>query len=419
MGYMDKFRRKVLADGDSMITQNREVLKRTFESMFSHAPNSEVIKVFSHEGDMTEVPCIIDDIRELDDRLPDDKEFLFPADTEVEVGYTFEWANKRWISIIREDNPIASHIATRVRPCNYFVKWIDDNGLEHGEWGYVSNKTLYSDGVRDTDVAVIPAQKMHIMMPYNRFSKNIERDKRIMLFEDTYEVTNIDRTINGLIQFILTEAPTSQHDDRENYIADANLRKTHTINVVNGLYFEMLVDKESQLRAEIIDEDGGVVKDVPFEYTALTPAVATVTPDGLVTSHDYGLAEIEIRYEDIATIVQVQVTPSATYPAQIILYGNATIKAGTTETYEVELFKNGKEVTNAEVTFRLADSFGVALPNNGWGDDTSIARIISQDNEKVRIRAGRDAVDNSFRIIATDGDGGSNIKVVDIVSMFG
>jgi hypothetical protein len=221
--YIDRYKAKVKRRGSTRRTQKLHAAKQTFSELVNTAPNSHYVEIIDLNGNVMSTYGVVDDIREVDNREDDDKKWMFPFSFNIEVGYQLKWSGKTWLCTVKEENTVNSHVTGRFTPCNIEVKFLDDKGNEYSEWGICTNKTLYSDGVRDTAISTIPNQKMHLVWP-NKPHTNIPRDKRVMLFSDTYKVTNIDRTKVGLMQYILTEAPLNDFDSIEHQIADYHNR---------------------------------------------------------------------------------------------------------------------------------------------------------------------------------------------------
>ena len=403
--YLDKYRARVNLKGSNIREYQTANARRTFERALDIMPNSHVIPLIAPDGSVEMVRCIIDDIRELDDRLPDDKKMNVPYDTTVEVGYEFAWEGKHWISIIREHSGLLSHIPVRVRPCNYELKWVDDGGFVRSNWVVVTNKTLYSDGVQSTNTAVIPNQKMHIAMPYNQHSRKLGRGKRVMLFEDTYKITNIDRSENGLMQFILTEEPLSDGDDTVNYIADAHLIQESSIQLVNPSPMTISLGGTVQLNPRMVNAEGDEVI-APFTYVSSDASIASVSDSGVVTGISEGSVVITVESSNLTHTVAVSVASSAVSNTSIEIIGAQKITAGGTSYYVVQTYIDGVESDGG---------FTASIVNASTMD---CATIVSQTADGITVRADSNSIGETFDIQVECG-GVTETKQVTIKSIFG
>lgn len=401
MTYYEEFKRRVELVGDDREYSLREA-KREFEYMLAMMPNAESIELYDYDKNKIVTTVLVNDIRPVDDRIVDDKKFLFSPDVTVEHGYLMKYKNSWWICIVKETNTVDSHIATRFRPCNYLLKWMDDFGIIRQEWTVVSNKTLYSDGVRSTDLSVIPNQKMHVMFQLNENTRNLVRDKRLMILNDTYKITNIDRTIIGMTQFILTETQMNDNDNIELGIADYIQNPDLHIQLVSPSTYEILLTASNPVViAKMFDGYGDEVP-VDFNYTSSNTSVLDVDENGVLTLYQNGVSLVTISYDVLSVDVFVNVTVVPNIGESITIQGDSKITAGSSSIYTATIYRNNVYL-NDTVIFSLINLSGlplstdIAVIENVNGNDCVI-KVPLGATESFKLKAESQYDFNTFEI---------------------
>lgn len=417
MEYIDRFRRKAVQQGQTLSEQYNKRLKSLAQTAFIELPNARTVVLSdrSYENEWEQV-CIIEDIRVLDDRIVDDKMILIPWEDDIQVGYTVNWDEKRYIVYIEEQNSIDSHKTSRIRPTNYLLNFIDKSGVERSYYSIVSNKTLYSDGVRDSEEVVSINQKMHVVLPYNEHTRKLERDDRLMLFEDVYRITNIDRTKVGLMQFILTEDTINTDTDNfDSKVADSHKETTHLIKILNGTNIETTIDSAITLDIIVLDGFGKMIDNPVLTFGTTDSLIAMANSDGIVRTTQEGIVDIVVGFAGVTESVRFNVVTTPVITHSIDIDTPTVLNEYAQQIITAYIYENGVLQTGITPTFELIDENAT---NIGNGDTNSIARIVDALESQVTIRVNNGYVGETFSIKATYNGQSNQVDIV-IKSIFG
>lgn len=163
------------------------------------------------------------------DDLSTKKIFSMPGET-LPHGSVLLWEDSYWL--VTELN--ASHelcAEGRMRRCNYYLKWVNDNGDIVGRWSVVEDGTKYLIGEKREEMMAIGDARMAVTVGKDAETSKISRGKRFLIDDMdsnavmAYEVTKANKMYNvfngkGVFRFIVGESLLTDNDNPEKRIAD-------------------------------------------------------------------------------------------------------------------------------------------------------------------------------------------------------
>jgi uncharacterized protein YjdB len=119
---------------------------------------------------------------------------------------------------------------------------------------------------------------------------------------------------------------------------------------------------------------------VPVTWSSSADAVATVSPDGVVTSVGAGRATILAKVGDLQTAVEIAVD-TRTVSRLLLLPATALVRVGDSQHYRVEIYgADGREIEEASARFTSSDDSVAPVDAAGVvsGRKTGVATIRAQ-----------------------------------------
>lgn len=119
---------------------------------------------------------------------------------------------------------------------------------------------------------------------------------------------------------------------------------------------------------------------VPVTWSSSADAVATVSPDGVVTSAGAGKATVLAKVGDLQTAVEI-VVDTRTVSKLLLLPGTALVRVGDSQHYRVEVYgADGREILEASARFTSSDVAVAPVDASGTvtGKKTGVATIRAQ-----------------------------------------
>lgn len=226
MNYYDRFYRMNNTYGNSVAeestTKGQLDFKNMLQDKLSPTVHAVEIQVNRKTGLDKAITTMVDigNVSNNDQKTFDEKYVKFAYDEDVTIGTYLKWKNKNWIIAFEEEMSYDIYQ-------NYVMKWCNNTfryknkGVIHELPIYVTNLTLYSDGMADSKYTSTEDGKRNILMADNDFTRDIIVDSRIMLTNKTvYRVTHINNfTMPGIRNLTVVQTVLRDEDDLENNIA--------------------------------------------------------------------------------------------------------------------------------------------------------------------------------------------------------
>lgn len=157
------------------------------------------------------------------------KIFSVPGE-DLPHGEVIEWDGAMWL-ITEVDAHKTLYTKGRMRRCNYYLKWIDDNGEIVSRWCVVEDGTKYLIGEKTRDMMSIGDARIAITIGKDEDTNKLRRGMRFLIddmdSEDVlaYQVTKPNKLFNvyngkGVFRFILNEVNLTDNDNVDMRIAD-------------------------------------------------------------------------------------------------------------------------------------------------------------------------------------------------------
>lgn len=227
MKHLQRYKRRVLADGETVKEMEENIGKRNFEYMLEHktAPTVHTVSVSLNDEksdtmiDKT-VNCEISNVTNNDQDKYDEKYIKFAMNEDITYGSYVSWRRANWLILFEENNSFEIYQTFTMRRCNNIFNF-KYKGKLYKIPQVVKNLTLYSDGLDDEIYISKPDAQRQIMMADNELTANIKVGTRVMLTNTTvYQITHIDDFSHpGVRTMICKETTIHSLDDLENNIA--------------------------------------------------------------------------------------------------------------------------------------------------------------------------------------------------------
>lgn len=260
----ERYSSLLYCDGE---TQRDRTIKRTQREVSKMVQHSPAYKRVLVDG-KPQFVAIISSSTELDT-----KKITSMPNESINIGSIIEWNNEHWIVYDNDCEDVIYQRGMMYR-CNVYLKWQNEKGEIIGRYGYLSDSTKQSVGLKTSgDVMYQLEQRYKGYFPLDSETIKIRRDKRFLIDidsfnPDAYIVTNrnvmnynfntkdIDEdkelnTKDHLIIFMFTQ--TQRNNDRDDYdlmIADydENLGKNSPFYSSNEIHSEISYEGKPILR---------------------------------------------------------------------------------------------------------------------------------------------------------------------------
>ena len=358
----DRYRRKVNVHGDT--TQDEALLneRENFEIVLRDSPNSFKVNMFYDKTNT--VDCLIQDVSFNSDKISDDHILCTRYDTPLKVSDLIIWEDEVWIVAKKERNTLNIHQTFIIGKCNHVLKYYDRYGKLIEIPCVVSNKTLWTLGVKENIMSpfAIGDNKLNIALPNNELTRNIRRDFRLICDERAWKVASFD-TLNGYLSVMCSEEQISAKDDMVNEIPFNNYEPI-TINCLQTTY-NLKINDIIDVKAEI--RQGTELLDEAFKITSSDETIIKVLENNKIQALSAGQVELTlslINNPNIFTKVIFTVEEVADVLPQLSIipsFGNFNLKKGNIGTYTPVKTVNNIEIST---TWDFTIDYGTVLQSN-------------------------------------------------------
>lgn len=157
------------------------------------------------------------------------KIFSMPGES-LPHGDIIEWEGSKWL-VTEVDAHHALYAEGLMRRCNYYLRWIDNDGNIVSRWCVVEDGTKYLIGERTEDMMAIGDARIAVTIGKDRDTNKLSRGKRFLIDDMdsdevlAYQITKPNKLFKvyngkGVFRFILNEVNLTDDDNTEARIAD-------------------------------------------------------------------------------------------------------------------------------------------------------------------------------------------------------
>lgn len=157
------------------------------------------------------------------------KIFSMPGET-LPHGDLVEWEDSMWL-ITEVDAHRAIYTEGVMRRCNYYLRWIDDDGNVISRWCVVEDGTKYLIGEKSGEMMAIGDARIAVTIGKDYDTNRLSRGKRFLIDDMdsndvlAYQITKPNKLFNvyngkGVFRFILNEVNLTDDDNVDARIAD-------------------------------------------------------------------------------------------------------------------------------------------------------------------------------------------------------
>lgn len=160
----------------------------------------------------------------------DTKKVFVLSESDLPHGGLIYWSDSYWlITEINANNDL--YTEGRMRQCNYYLRWIDQDGNIISRWCVVEDGTKYLIGEKNTEMMTIGDARIAITIGKDSDTDKLCRGMRFLVDDLSsanplaYEITKSNKLYNvyngkGVFRFILSECNSTDNDNYELRIAD-------------------------------------------------------------------------------------------------------------------------------------------------------------------------------------------------------
>ena len=311
-------------------------------------------------------------------------------DIPIQIGDIMNWpledgTIEKWLLIQEEKKVNGTYRTFWIVRCNYLMKWIDKEGHLQQSWSYfvssLSDKIKGNFRTWHSLITPQPNKYAELLMP----KYPIERATNFIVEEESWSLIEYDHTsVPGIMYLSLTENKiNSIYDDVENNIADLDKLAR----------YELLVADETQsfnINEPIVPTftltKNGIPYNAEINLLPTNKQYARIINNQL-TAIKEGTTDIIIQLKDFPEIKKTLTININNGQAPFVAYleGADTIKLDRQSMYSLK----GNQNIDGEVIFTL---------------DTSLAKIVSHNNNECLIQANNKNKLGEFTLFANYND---------------
>lgn len=190
--------------------------QRDFEDVLYDSPSATSVKLADRN-----LRVIINDVK-YGVELEDDKYMLTRYSDVIALGSYAEWNDESWIVASKERFTDKGHRSYRLKRCNGVMKFTNKKGEIVSVASHIYNKLFYTEGIDKYTHLAMPDGLCQVVLPNTEVTKDISRNMRIVIGDQVFMVTYVDRvTQEGIAQITLSEIIADIKDDFDNQVADS------------------------------------------------------------------------------------------------------------------------------------------------------------------------------------------------------
>ncbi len=358
LNYMDVYFSRASHRGKTVAEVATNTGIRSFEKWLEESPNVPANDL------QIEDKCFFRGVilSKKDDENKKIKELHVALDVPVEIGDIVIWDDERWLVYQKERRVRETHKTFYIVRCNYYIKWVDNQGHLQGSWCYFvsSMDSKIKENFRTWNNLITPQPNKYaeFLLP----KQPIDRLTKFIVEEEGWYLVELDKSsVPGVMYLSATE-------DKINYINDDLKNEIGDVDKLAKYDFVFPEKEESFKVGAPIDLTFSIMKDgkpifAQVSYTLPNRKVVGYDKDKNLIAVAEGEVEIEISLKDnpeVKTIRKVIVSNvSSSFSGYI--KGNNTIRLDRKATYELITTEENPN----EVIFTLEGDYASIVEANG------------------------------------------------------
>ena len=295
-------------------------------------------------------------------------------DIPIKVGDIMNWtlddgSIEKWILIQEEKKVNGTFRSFWIVRCNYYMKWIDENGHLQASWAYFvsSLDSKIKGNFRTWNNLITPQPNKYAELLMPRYP--IDRATNFIVEDESWTVVEYDHSsVPGVIYLSLTETKVNLiYDDTINDIADLDKLAVYELSVPDVVQ-TFLVNEPINLTFTLMKN--GVPSNEEVEFISSDKKIAKIVDDQLIAVAE-GTVDIIVQlkqYPTIQKIISIKVD-SVKNEFSAYIEGSDTLRLDRVGSYILK----GTEDISGEVIFSI--------------DDTTLVKIIKVENNQCELRA--------------------------------
>lgn len=245
----------------------------------------------------------------------------------LKPGDLVKWNDEMWIIYRTTTSSYQPHQKFYMVKCNYYIKWVDNDGLLRGSWIYLvgSKDSKIKDNFRTWHNIITPQPNKHIniLMPHQIMAINTE----IMVLDEVWYLVDYDQSsVPGVVFMSFTETNfNEQRDSLEDSIANVDKLATWVIDMPES----RTVAANSIIDVEYTILKNGMIQNVPADISV--EGNLTLMENQQIQTGADGSGTITVSCKD--TEVKQLITIEAAAIPEYTLIGSEKIRMGMSNTY--------------------------------------------------------------------------------------
>ena len=395
MDYIDLYKKRLGMSGKTLSEAYVNNTQRYIDNTFKESPN---LKKAIHLGKEIDVRVLSSKKTNGLSKIKDDYRKVIFQDLKYNSnkGDYIQFEGFHWLIIDKDDNLKNS---VTVEKCNNNLKWKDAYGNIYNCPCVVSQDTFYNTGIDVTKPMILGSGKLTIWAKYDEYTSTIKRDKRFIVGNHPYKVTNDDVTTLivddvGIMTIIMEEVEELDGDDFENQIANNSVEPLQII--IEG---DSLVSVENTIRLNSIIKRGTKVVEEEVIWISNDDTIAIVDDKGLIKGVSQGQCRITCQLKNnpkisdsfTIDVIEEPTEPSITYELTTDFdFSPFIVPKGMGQTITVHKYNNENEIDGSfkfeldlkgvkekDVEFKTINNNQCYIKNLNIGTYTPIELIIT------------------------------------------
>ncbi|MDD2192636.1 MAG: Ig-like domain-containing protein [Bacteroidales bacterium] len=305
----------------------------------------------------------------------------------IKQGDLVDYINSKWLVVSQVNGQRISNYKGIMRKSNYSIKFNFTGNIKSFP-AIISTKTL---DIETGTYISMPVGKIIVQLQNNTDSRDIILGQRFLIMGSAWEVSGIDKSVEGTIILNSDLDTILGADDAVNEIANRwTYETTHTyvLTIVNGETASINMSDIYTVTANVTD-NGTTMTNPDITFLSSDSNIASVDNLGQVMGISLGNATITAKMTNNLTIldtiaITVQEAPVEHVYTIAITTGPATIKINQTGNFVCTVYDNGVEVTDQPATW------SIHYPNPD-GTSTAYASVTSQTGNSAAVKAANNS----------------------------
>ncbi|NMP11368.1 hypothetical protein [Paenibacillus polymyxa] len=324
-------------------------------------------------------------------QMTDEK--IIRAATPLHTGDIVDYRDERYLTTSQVDRNEKS-CRGRMKKCNQRLA-LNWNGQVEWFDTVVEARTFSTETGK---VISMPEENIMVSLQDNADTRGITLSQRFYMTHQSFKVTGIDRTMNGIILLSCTlDSINTAYDDVENNIADRwkyEIAHTYALHINQGTIAHVLLNETIPLNVTATD-NGNEIANPLITYTSSDLSVISVDQQGRVMGIALGQASIIAKltyHPTVLSTIEIRVVETGTHFYSIAITGNPTLKTGQSVSYVSHIYDRGTEVFDQSVEWSLQNQ----------DDSTPImGSITASTGNSVTVKAGSSSGANNKALVLT------------------